>query len=102
METLGARSWDSPTIRRGLSGSRVSEASALHSMVLDPSRPGRMWVGVSAAGVFGTEDGGASWRPMNQGVRADFLPDRFPEFGQCPHKMLGHGADPDATQVRST
>ena len=68
---------------------------SLHSMVLDPSRPGRMWVGVSAAGVFGTEDGGASWRSMNQGVRADFLPDPFPEFGQCPHKLLGHGADPD-------
>ena len=67
---------------------------SLHSMVLDPSRPGRMWVGISAAGVFGTEDGGASWRPMNQGVRADFLPDPFAEFGQCPHKLLGHVADP--------
>ena len=54
-----------------------------------------MWVGVSAAGVFGTEDGGASWMPMNQGVRADFLPDRFPEFGQCPHKLIAHRADPN-------
>jgi len=46
-------------------------------------------------GVFGTEDGGASWSPMNQGVRADFFPDPFPEFGQCPHKVLGHGAVSD-------
>ena len=67
----------------------------LHSMVLDPSRLDRMWVGISAAGVFGTEDGGASWGPMNQGVRADFFPDPFPEFGQCPHKLLAHGAKAD-------
>jgi len=67
----------------------------LHSIVLDPSRRDRMWVGISAVGVFGTDDGGRSWRPMNQGLRADFLPDPFPEVGQCPHKMLAHGATPD-------
>ena len=67
----------------------------LNSLILDASRPERMWVGISAAGVFGTEDGGASWSPMNQGVRADFFPDPFPEFGQCPHKVLGHRAVSD-------
>ena len=67
----------------------------LHSIVLDPSQRDRMWVGISAAGVFGTDDGGRSWRAMNQGLRADFLPDPFPEVGHCPHKMLAHGATPD-------
>ena len=67
----------------------------LHSIVLHPSHPDRMWVGISAAGVFGTSDGGESWAPMNRGVRADFLPDRFPEFGQCTHKLLAHPAVPD-------
>ena len=62
----------------------------LHSIILDPSRNDRMWAGISAVGVFGTDDGGQSWRTMNQGVRADFLPDRYPEFGQCPHKVLAH------------
>ncbi len=66
----------------------------LHSMVLDPADNGRMWVGISAVGVFGTEDGGASWSTMNAGVRADFMPDPFPEFGQCPHKMLSHPSRP--------
>jgi len=47
-----------------------------------------MGVGISAVGVFGTSDGGETWHAMNQGVRADFLPQRFPDFGQCPHKML--------------
>ena len=67
----------------------------LHSMVLDPADVRRMWVGISAVGIFGTEDGGASWAPMNAGVRADFMPDPFLELGQCPHKMLAHPSMPD-------
>ena len=68
----------------------------LHSIITDRSRPGRMWVGISAAGVFGTNDGGQIWEPMNRGVRADFSPDRFPDYGQCPHKVL---AAPGATEL---
>ena len=67
----------------------------LHSMVLDPTHTDRMWVGISAAGVFGTEDGGASWTTMNTGLRADFSPDPFPEVGYCPHKMLAHPSMPE-------
>ncbi len=59
-----------------------------HSIVMDGGRPGRMWVGISAVGVFGTTDAGETWETMNAGVRADFLPDRYPDFGQCPHKVL--------------
>ena len=64
----------------------------LHSIVLDPSDSGRMWVGISAVGVFGTSDGGQSWQTRNRGVRADFAPDPNPEFGVCPHKVLAHPA----------
>lgn len=67
----------------------------LHSMVLDPANVDRQWVAISAVGVFGTADGGATWTTMNAGVRADFAPDPFPEFGQCPHKLLGHPAMPE-------
>ena len=67
----------------------------LHSIVLDPNSRDRMKVGVSAAGVFGTEDGGMTWKPLNRGVRADFMPEPFPEVGQCPHKLLAHPAKPD-------
>ena len=64
----------------------------LHSIVLDERNPARMWVGMSAVGVFGTDDGGESWRPLNKDVRADFTPEEDLEFGQCPHKLLGHPA----------
>ena len=67
----------------------------LHSIILDPSSKDRMWVGMSAIGVFKTVDGGESWQPMNKGVRADFLPERFPGFGQCPHKVLAHPSRPN-------
>ena len=61
----------------------------LHSMALDERNPARMWVGMSAAGVYGTSDGGESWKPLNKGARADFIPDGDDlEFGQCPHKLL--------------
>ena len=66
----------------------------LHSIVTDGSDVSRMWVGVSAAGTFGSVDDGQTWDTMNKGVRADFLPDRYPEFGQCVHKMLSPTAMP--------
>ena len=66
----------------------------LHSIVLDPDNDARMWVGISAVGVLGTEDAGESWQLMNKGLRADYLPERFPELGQCPHKLLGDPSRP--------
>ena len=67
----------------------------LHSIVLDPSSRQRMWAGISAVGVFRTEDGGETWEPRNSGVRSDFPPDPFPEYGQCPHKVLAHPSRPE-------
>jgi photosystem II stability/assembly factor-like uncharacterized protein len=62
----------------------------LHSLVLDPENEQRIWVGISAAGVFHSADGGKSWEPRNRGTRADFLPDdqKYPEFGQCVHCLV--------------
>ena len=62
----------------------------VHSIAFDPSRSSRVTVGVSAAGVFRSDDDGATWAPRNSGVRADFLTDKFPEVGQCVHHMEGH------------
>jgi photosystem II stability/assembly factor-like uncharacterized protein len=60
----------------------------LHSIALDPADPLRMFVAISAAGVFRTDDGGATWAPRNKGTRAEFRPEKYPEFGQCVHKLL--------------
>jgi len=60
----------------------------LHSIQLDPGNAQQMFVAISAVGVFRTDDGGANWKPVNRGTRADFLPENKPEFGQCVHKLL--------------
>jgi photosystem II stability/assembly factor-like uncharacterized protein len=61
-----------------------------HSIQLDPDEPDRLYIGISAAGVFRSEDGGESWTPANKGTAADFMPDPYPELGQCVHKVLLH------------
>jgi photosystem II stability/assembly factor-like uncharacterized protein len=60
----------------------------LHSIVPHPTDADRLWVGISAVGAFETIDGGKTWETRNKGVRADFYPDKYPEFGQCVHKLV--------------
>jgi photosystem II stability/assembly factor-like uncharacterized protein len=68
---------------------------ALHSMTVDPSDERRLYCAISAGGVYRSDDEGATWRPVNAGTRAEFLPDRFPATGQCVHKLLLHPARPE-------
>jgi len=67
----------------------------LHTLIPHPRDSARMLVAFSTGGVYGTEDGGASWAPRNKGVRAEFLPDKHPEFGQCVHKIDHHPDRPE-------
>jgi len=67
----------------------------VHTIVLDPGNPKRMFVAISAAGVFRSDDGGRTWQPRNKGTRADFLPKKFPEVGQCVHKLVMAPGRPD-------
>lgn len=67
----------------------------LHTILPHPTQPGRMHVGISAAGVYRTDDTGRTWQACNRGIRVTFLPERFPEFGQCVHKIVRHPDRPD-------
>ena len=67
----------------------------VHTIILDPANAQRMYVAISAAGVFRSDDGGRTWRPRNKGTRADFLPTKFPELGQCVHKLALAAGSPD-------
>lgn len=60
----------------------------LHSIVPHRTDENRLWVGISAVGTFETVDGGETWATRNQGVRADFAPVQYPDFGQCVHKLV--------------
>ena len=67
---------------------------ALHTILLDPNDNQRMYVAISAGGVYRTNDGGSTWTPQNRGIRVTFLPNKYPEFGQCVHKIVMHPARP--------
>jgi photosystem II stability/assembly factor-like uncharacterized protein len=67
----------------------------LHTIVLDPTRPGRMYIAISAAGAFRSNDGGATWQPINQGLRSEHIPDPNAEVGHCVHRIAMHPAKPD-------
>ncbi len=69
--------------------------ACLHTILLDPRDARRLYVGMSAVGTFRSEDGGATWTPTNKGVETPFLPEKFPETGQCVHDVVADAADPD-------
>ncbi len=73
----------------------------LHTVVPDPDDPERLLVAISTGGVYRTQDGGNSWRASNQGVRAEFLPDKHPEFGQCVHKVAPAGGRPERLYLQN-
>ncbi len=70
-------------------------ALALHSIAVAPRTPDRIWCAVSAGGTYRSDDHGQTWSPLNQGVRAEFLPRTYPEAGQCVHRLLAHPRMPD-------
>lgn len=67
----------------------------LHTIVTDPRNPQRITIAISTGGVYRTDDGGQTWEVRNKGIRAQFLPDPHPEFGQCVHKIVRHATRPD-------
>jgi hypothetical protein len=59
----------------------------LHTIILDPSNPQRMWIAISAAGAFRTDDGGQTWKPINRGLKSQYIPDPNAEVGHCVHHI---------------
>jgi photosystem II stability/assembly factor-like uncharacterized protein len=68
---------------------------AVHSIYIDSEQPDNIVAAVSAGGVYRSEDGGATWQPANAGVRAENLPERYPESGHNVHRVIMHPRVPD-------
>jgi photosystem II stability/assembly factor-like uncharacterized protein len=66
----------------------------LHTILLDPDDPGRMFIAISAAGAFRTDDAGKNWRPINQGLRSEYIPDPNADVGHCVHRIAFHSSRP--------
>ncbi|MBS0237390.1 MAG: exo-alpha-sialidase [Proteobacteria bacterium] len=67
----------------------------LHTILLDPVDPKRMFIAISAAGAFRTNDGGETWQPINKGLRSEHIPDPHAEVGHCVHRLAMHPSRPN-------
>ena len=73
----------------------------LHTIIQDPSNPNRIYVAISAAGAFRTDDGGETWRPINRGLKSPYeLPDADAEVGHCVHNIALHPSRPDVLYMQ--
>jgi hypothetical protein len=92
--TLERALWDHP--QRPQWGAGYG-GQAFHTLLPHPTDPNSLTAAISTGGVYQTTDGGGSWSPRNQGIRAEFLPEgeQYPEFGQCVHKVARHPARPE-------
>jgi photosystem II stability/assembly factor-like uncharacterized protein len=89
-ELSGLRNQDS-----GSSWQPGAGGMCLHSIIVSPKDPDRMFVAISSAGAFRTDDGGKSWRPINKGLHSEGIPDEDAEVGHCVHHITMHPSKPD-------
>jgi photosystem II stability/assembly factor-like uncharacterized protein len=97
--TDGGQTWGELTgLRRHGTGAQWMPGAGgmgTHTIVLDPNNARRMFVAISAAGAFRTEDGGASWTAINRGLRSQYIPNPEAEVGHCVHRIAMHPSRPD-------
>jgi photosystem II stability/assembly factor-like uncharacterized protein len=96
--TDGGQTWSElPGLREHGSGSAWQPGAGglcLHTILLDPVNPKRMFIAISAAGAFRTDDGGKTWLPINKGLRSAQIPDQDAEVGHCVHRIAMHKSRP--------
>ena len=97
--TDGGQQWQElPGLRGHGSGARWQPGAGgmcLHTILLDPSNPARIFIAISAAGAFRTDDGGGTWLPINQGLRSSHIPDPAADVGHCVHRIAMHHSRPN-------
>jgi photosystem II stability/assembly factor-like uncharacterized protein len=95
----GGRNWQElPALRghdTGASWQPGAGGMCLHTILLDPAAPGRIFAAISAAGAFRSDDAGQSWRPINRGLQSEGIPDPDAEVGHCVHRLAMHPARPE-------
>ncbi len=87
----GGKSWQELSGLRGHGTGPAWQPGAggmcLHTVILDPSDPKRIYIAISAAGTFRTDDGGATWKPINKGLHSLYIPNPTAEVGHCVHHV---------------
>ena len=100
----GGQSWQElPALRGHKSGPSWQPGAGgmcLHTIILDPATPGRMFAAISAAGAFRSDDAGQTWRPVNHGLRSEGIPDPDAEVGHCVHRLAMHPSRPSVLYMQ--
>ena len=95
----GGSTWQElPGLRNHGSGSKWTPGAGglcLHTILIDPTNHDRIYIAISAAGAFRSDDGAKSWRPINQGLRSQYIPDPTAEVGHCVHRIAMHASRPN-------
>ncbi len=95
----GGKSWQELAgLRKHGSGPRWQPGAGgmcLHTILLDPANPNRIFTAISAAGAFRSDDAGATWQPINRGLHSDYIPDPKAEVGHCVHRIALHPSRPN-------
>ena len=95
----GGKSWQElPGMRGHGTGSGWQPGAGglgLHTILLDPKNPQRIFIAISAAGAFRSDDAGATWKAINQGLRSEYIPDPTAEVGHCVHRIAQHKSRPN-------
>ncbi len=96
--TDGGKRWEELSgLRCHGSGARWAPGAGgmcLHTIIADPSNPRRVFVAISSAGAFRTDDGGSNWQPINRGLRSEYIPDPNADVGHCVHRLAMHPSRP--------
>jgi photosystem II stability/assembly factor-like uncharacterized protein len=96
--TDGGQTWEELATLRDCSSEKWQPGAGgmgLHTILLDPANPQRIYIAISAAGAFRTDDGGATWKPINRGLKSAYeLPDPNMEVGHCVHRIALHPSRP--------
>jgi photosystem II stability/assembly factor-like uncharacterized protein len=97
--TNGGQTWEElPGLRGHGTGPKWQPGAGgmcLHTIVLDAKDPKRMFIAISAAGAFRTDDGGKTWKPINRGLKSQYIPDPNAEVGHCVHRIAAHKSRPN-------
>jgi photosystem II stability/assembly factor-like uncharacterized protein len=97
--TDGGQNWDElKGLREHGSGPHWQPGAGgmcLHTIVPDPTNPDRLFIAISAAGAFRTDDGGKTWQPINKGLKSQFMPEPEAEVGHCVHRIELHPSKPN-------
>jgi hypothetical protein len=100
----GGRNWQELPGLRGHDTGPAWQPGAggmcLHTIIVDPSDAERIFVAISAAGVFRTDDGGGTWRPVNRGLSSEGIPDPDADVGHCVHRLAMHPSRPEVLYMQ--